>query len=244
MSFKPFLFGLAAAVSFAGQAQAANLLTNGDFETNVGFSAEIGASYLYPNGVAGWSSPSTTAFNVLFNSANATTVDAQTRFTGSEPQRLAPSFAPSANGGFIMALDGDTSFNGPFSQTVSGLTVGKTYRVGFEWAATQYSNRTGATEDQLFVTFGGITQATTKIVGLPSQGFAGWFNETFDFTAINTTETLSFLSVGAPNGLPPVVLLDGVSLTAVPEPQTWAMLLAGFGMVGLATRRRRSAVAA
>lgn len=31
---------------------------------------------------------------------------------------------------------------------------------------------------------------------------------------------------------------------AVPEPATWAMLLSGFGLVGLASRRRRSAVVA
>jgi hypothetical protein len=30
-------------------------------------------------------------------------------------------------------------------------------------------------------------------------------------------------------------------LTAVPEPTTWAMLIAGFGLVGAAARRRRSA---
>jgi hypothetical protein len=30
----------------------------------------------------------------------------------------------------------------------------------------------------------------------------------------------------------------------VPEPSTWAMLLAGFGMLGMSTRRRRSMVAA
>jgi hypothetical protein len=33
-------------------------------------------------------------------------------------------------------------------------------------------------------------------------------------------------------------------ITQVPEPQVWAMLLAGFGMVGIASRRRRSTVAA
>lgn len=35
-----------------------------------------------------------------------------------------------------------------------------------------------------------------------------------------------------------------VLTAAVPEPSTWAMLIAGFGLVGLASRRRRSVVAA
>lgn len=34
-----------------------------------------------------------------------------------------------------------------------------------------------------------------------------------------------------------------VGIGAVPEPQTWAMLIAGFGMVGATMRRRRSVVA-
>jgi len=31
-----------------------------------------------------------------------------------------------------------------------------------------------------------------------------------------------------------------VAVTAVPEPETWAMLLAGLGLVGMAARRRTS----
>jgi hypothetical protein len=35
-----------------------------------------------------------------------------------------------------------------------------------------------------------------------------------------------------------------LSLTRVPEPLSWVMMIAGFGLVGLAARRRRTAVAA
>ena len=38
--------------------------------------------------------------------------------------------------------------------------------------------------------------------------------------------------------------IDNVSATAVPEPAAWALLLVGFGMVGVAARRRSNAVAA
>lgn len=37
--------------------------------------------------------------------------------------------------------------------------------------------------------------------------------------------------------------LPGISVQAVPEPATWAMLIAGFGLVGAALRRRRAALA-
>ena len=38
------------------------------------------------------------------------------------------------------------------------------------------------------------------------------------------------------------VLLDGVSISAVPEPSTWAMMIGGLGLVGVAMRRRKSTV--
>lgn len=37
---------------------------------------------------------------------------------------------------------------------------------------------------------------------------------------------------------------DSIAAAAVPEPQTWAMLLAGFGMVGFAVRRRQAVTVA
>jgi PEP-CTERM motif len=37
--------------------------------------------------------------------------------------------------------------------------------------------------------------------------------------------------------------LDSLTVNIVPEPQTWALLIAGFGMVGLSVRRRSSAAA-
>jgi hypothetical protein len=55
---------------------------------------------------------------------------------------------------------------------------------------------------------------------------------------------LTFLAVGTPGGAPPISFLDGVSLTAVPEPASWALMLAGFGLVGLAARRRTTTLAA
>jgi hypothetical protein len=39
--------------------------------------------------------------------------------------------------------------------------------------------------------------------------------------------------------LPPTLLMDGVSVSAVPEPATWAMLVLGAGLIGGQLRRRR-----
>ena len=56
------------------------------------------------------------------------------------------------------------------------------------------------------------------------------------FTADAVNPVLSFLSVGAPDGLPPFAVLDGVSLEAVPEPS--AALLGALGALALLRRRR------
>lgn len=50
--------------------------------------------------------------------------------------------------------------------------------------------------------------------------------------------TLAFDGLAATDS---TVFIDNVSaiLTPVPEPASWAMLIAGFGLVGLASRRRR-----
>jgi hypothetical protein len=61
-------------------------------------------------------------------------------------------------------------------------------------------------------------------------------------------ETGSFVRMPNPIGPGFITDWDGsyegrLSLPAIPEPGTWAMLIAGFGIVGAATRRRRAALA-
>ena len=54
---------------------------------------------------------------------------------------------------------------------------------------------------------------------------------------------LTFGGAGPNDSAGPII--DNILVdSAVPEPSTWLMLIAGFGMVGIAARRRRSSVAA
>jgi len=50
---------------------------------------------------------------------------------------------------------------------------------------------------------------------------------------------LDFVPAGNPGGTQYVVFFDGLSVTAVPEPETYAMLMAGFGLLGFIARRRK-----
>ena len=54
---------------------------------------------------------------------------------------------------------------------------------------------------------------------------------------------LQFGAVGANDARGPILDNVAVNSTVVPEPNTWAMLLAGFAFVGLASRRRRANLA-
>jgi hypothetical protein len=82
----------------------------------------------------------------------------------------------------------------------------------------------------------------TNIIHAPNHGFSGWNEGEVTIEATKANETLSFLALGTPSGgaLPPIVLLDGVSMRVVPEPGTWSLLGIGFAaIVGVAYRRRK-----
>jgi hypothetical protein len=81
--------------------------------------------------------------------------------------------------------------------------------------------------------------------------FSSFIGGTTPFTAssiaLQANSTTSFgFQIGTPSRDNAGPLLDSVTLTrnAVPEPQSWAMLIAGFGLVGAVARRRKVAAAA
>ena len=156
--------------------------------------------------------------------------------------------ATSPSGGNFLAIDGAFQVQ-PVQQVITGLTVGKTYSVGFDYGFAQQKGFDGDTVQSISVSFAGATHSTSSNpltdYTLPNHSFSGWMHTSFDFVATSTTDTLSFLAYGN-LAVPPFALLDGVTFTpdTVPEPATWAMLLTGFGAVGFAARRRRTAVVA
>lgn len=133
-----------------------------------------------------------------------------------------------ADGGWSVDLNGVGA--GTLSQTFDTV-AGTTYRVSFDIGGNFYggpSVKTGtASVDDtvlpLSFDIGGSTAANM-----------GWQRRSFEFTAADTSSTLRFFStVGGDAGL----ALDNVQVTAVPEPQTMALWLAG--LAALLLRRRR-----
>jgi len=252
---------LAAALTSFGAQAAPNLVTNGDFEANGGV-GQISGGVSY---ATGWSTSTPTDAAHPFNFIlNTTADDGTSGFNGGFPSVNTPSlytnifvwgpdngvnngFTGSQNGGDFFGSDGAYA-TAPIFQTINGLTAGKTYTLSFEWAASQFTDRTGETTQGWNVSFGDQTFSTSAFT-LGSQGFSGWMNVSTTFTASAASQTLSFMAFGTPAGLPPFSLLDGVSLTEnvvvtpVPEPASVALMVCGLGALGLAKRRRQQAQA-
>jgi hypothetical protein len=243
---------VAAAAAISSSASAFEFVTNGGFETttytqNTQFGGQSGGAYVASQGVTGWTGAGGTALQFYFFGGTQTTVNPIDRFNDPNDTLDLASAGFSPNGGNFVGLDGDQDPNvavqGSISQVINGLVIGEFYNLNFNWGAAQLFNRNGPTTEQLRITFGGDT-VTTGVLAIPNQGFSGWQTGHFQFQASSTSQTLSFLSVGTPFGLPPIAVLDGVSLTAVPEPTTWAMMLLGFGGIGAMIRRRRQTLVA
>jgi PEP-CTERM motif len=128
------------------------------------------------------------------------------------------------NGRYV-DLDGSTTNSGLFSNFVN-LVGGTTYTLSFDLAG---SHR-GSTEI-VSVTFG----STTALYSVDSADTFSTFALNF-IPVSNGLYGLAYLNVGGDNV---GALLDNVSVSAIPEPETYAMLLAGMGLVGFISRRRR-----
>jgi hypothetical protein len=126
----------------------------------------------------------------------------------------APVNSPTGSGWYL-ASDGAYGVPAIISQTINGLTAGQNYTLSFYQASAQQKEFTGDTTDFFTVNFGSSTQNSATMNHASQAAVSAWQQQTMSFTADNSTQLLSFIAQGAPNGQPPFALLSGVSLQDV-----------------------------
>lgn len=127
--------------------------------------------------------------------------------------------------GSYVDLDGSSLSSGLLSNNVN-LVGGTTYILSFDLAGSHQ----GSTET-VNINFG----STVASYSLNSADHFSTF--TLDFTpGTSGSYGISYLNLGGDNV---GASLDNVSVSAVPEPETYAMLLAGLGLMGFMSRSRR-----
>jgi len=233
---------LAAAIVATPASAVTNLINNGSFEQSAPGAGAI----------AGWTKSgvpaSFPASVITYNNTNAYP-------TGAFGESVAPNNAvtnsPDAVGNQAVYFVSDVSANETLSQ-LTYLSIGN-YEVGFSRLLT--NNGLGNINNASFdATIIGIAVASTAITSLSNGQLWETRTGVAQITQNGYYQTsLVFNSNGSPakdivvdnvfairSNLPATVLIPPTP-SAVPEPETWAMLVLGFGLVGATVRRRRQA---
>lgn len=132
-----------------------------------------------------------------------------------------------ASEGEFGAFFGPVGRRGGIRQTLDTV-AGQAYRLTFD-----LQNNSGEPINNYGVFVDGVTQIVVQ--NAPAFDFTMF---TFIFTALDDATTLAFRFRHDPSSF----YLDNISVVEVPEPATWGMMIAGFGLVGLGLRKRRPAV--
>lgn len=206
-----------ATLAAAGTTHAAtNLVVNGSFEAD-----SISTPFAQLSTITGWTSPGTS--NPVFEIQKGAT------------QGGASGFNPVAADG-TQYLELNSNRLTSVAQTVS-TTAGGTYVLSFS-----YSGRpdTPGGVNSLMNVYWGNTLLTPSPLSGNTNGV--WQTYTQNLSALSSSTVLRFESVGPVSAPTYGSYLDKVSLvSAVPEPQTYAMLLLGVGLLGFMARRKRQA---
>lgn len=205
---------IAVAIGIVPAAASAQLVTNGGFESPV--ISNTCCNTAPPDPLPGWT----------VTTGNVNVVNGMFNGTSSPGPNLA------YQGAQYLDLVGQGGTGG-ISQALT-LTPGALYNLMFAYSNNGFAPNESTSASASFMIdglSGTVSHSTATPTSLNWQIFSGNFVAT-------GPNILSFTNLtGGPNE---GILLDAVSVTPVPEPATWAMMLLGFGAIGFAARRRRS----
>lgn len=244
MSITRFLIagGLLAFAAASPASAVTNLIKNGSFEQGSdGFAAwtkindnidypvvaiTYGAAAAYPIGAFG---EAVSADNAFTPSPDAAGVRGAYFVSDTAQLQTVRQLTYLTPGNYKVGFSAYLPANGagnPGDATFKGTIVGNT--------VANFTASSGTAQN--WVSYSGVGQIVT----------AGYYNTDFVFTTLSpgaygkdvvidrvyaiATEEVANVVIGAP--------------TVVPEPQTWALMVLGFGLIGVSVRRRKAAVAA
>jgi len=219
---KPMVILALAAAIASPAAAAVNLVTNGGFEAP----ATTPGSFILVNGGSSF-----TGWNVLGSGTNVLLIN-KTYSEGSG------SLVFNSNSGDAWIDLSGTSNQGPTSGISQVVATG----TGAHTLSFFVGNATGRPD------YAGVSSLKLSINGGPTQSFINsdvtpnamnWKPFSVNFLATGAT-TIAFTNGNVGDN---ALGLDDVSISAVPEPASWAMLIGGFGLTGAAMRRRRRVTA-
>lgn len=151
-----------------------------------------------------------------------------------------PAFGITCAGGSgkCLDLDGTSGLGGILTKSSWAFVAGDIFALSF--AASGNQRGTGPFADSFSAGF--LLNGTTEInFDGPVLASADPFSSyTYTYTATGTGTLQAYIRARGEGSDNQGVVIDDVMLTAVPEPATWMMMLAGFGFIGAAMRRKRS----
>jgi len=225
---KKILLAAVAALIVAAPASAQNLISNGSFEG--GF-----AGWTLGN-VGGGTAPVVIAYG------NPTGYPSGAFGEAIGPNNVA-TLSPDGVGDMVAYFSSDTANPDSLTQTIN-LVAGKTYNIGFDYyaPANGIANPFDATLAFLIdgLPVGGVLTAGSAS-GTAAQT---WFNFGTSFVAAASgPASLTFEFRGLGSTAADFAIDRVYAVAAVPEPAAWGMMIGGFGLAGMAIRRRRPQVA-
>lgn len=252
MSFARFLFagGLAAMATTSPAHAVTNLILNGSFENAGKTGTNAFKNWTKANTPDNSPSEDQPASVIAYNSTASYPTSAYGEAVA--PDNSA-SQSPDAVGNYGAYFVGDYSVNETISQ-LTYLGVGN-YRIGFSYYLTanglandNNASITGTILDFTVVSTA-ITDASTAQVWTYASGVgqitkAGLYKTAFVFNSNGFPSkdvVIDRVFAIATNDAADVIIPE---TSIVPEPQTWALMIIGFGLVGVTARRRKALVAA